>query len=112
MAELVVRSPPQKPWHIPGGMSSPTFWSQAPGVAVELHCLDLHADDVLLLCSDGLDGMTFTEAQIAEFWRSSTPDPQRACERLMEEAKVSGGKDNIFTVIVTRVQSTPATSHA
>lgn len=71
-----------------------------PGVQVELHSLDLHADDVLLLCSDGLTEMV-PEGQIAGILHAEN-DPQRACERLVAEANRLGGKDNI-TAIVSRV---------
>jgi serine/threonine protein phosphatase PrpC len=74
-----------------------------PGVQVELHSLDLHADDVLLLCSDGLTEMV-SEEQIAAVLQEEN-DPQRACERLITEANRLGGKDNV-TVIVTRISAT------
>ena len=67
---------------------------------VELHRLDLRPDDVLLLCSDGLTGM-IPDGRIAVILREE-PDPQRACERLVAEANLHGGKDNI-TVVVAHV---------
>jgi serine/threonine protein phosphatase PrpC len=70
-----------------------------PGVLVELHSLDLHADDVILLCSDGLTEMV-PEDQIAAILQEEN-EPQRACERLVNEANKRGGKDNI-TAIVAR----------
>ncbi len=72
-----------------------------PGVQVELHRLDLHPDDVLLLCSDGLTEM-IPDDRIATILREEH-DPQRACERLVAEANLHGGKDNI-TVIVAHVE--------
>jgi protein phosphatase len=71
-----------------------------PGVRVDLHRLDLHPDDVLLLCSDGLTEM-LPDDRIAAILREE-PDPRRACERLVAEANRHGGKDNI-TVIVAHV---------
>jgi protein phosphatase len=71
-----------------------------PGVQVELHRLDLHPDDVVLLCSDGLTEM-LPDDRIAVLLREE-PDPRRACERLVAEANRHGGKDNI-TVIVAQV---------
>jgi serine/threonine protein phosphatase PrpC len=71
-----------------------------PGVRVELHRLDLHPDDVLLLCSDGLTEM-IPDERIATTLREE-PDPRRACERLVADANRHGGKDNI-TVIVAQV---------
>jgi protein phosphatase len=69
-------------------------------VQVELHRLDLRPDDVLLLCSDGLTEMV-PDDRIAVILREE-PDPQRACERLVAEANLQGGKDNI-TVVVAHV---------
>lgn len=74
-----------------------------PGVQVELHSLDLHPDDVLLLCSDGLTEM-ISEDGIATVLQQEN-DPQRACERLIAEANRLGGKDNV-TAIVARISPT------
>ncbi len=79
------------------------------GVQVELHSLDLHPDDVLLLCSDGLTEMV-SEEHIAAVLQKEN-DPQRACERLITEANRLGGTDNI-TVIVTRISKTGSGPHA
>jgi PPM family protein phosphatase len=68
-----------------------------PGVRVELHWLDLHPDDVLLLCSDGLTGMV-PDDRIAVILREE-PDPRRACERLVAEANRHGGDDNITAIV-------------
>jgi protein phosphatase len=73
-----------------------------PGVRVELHKLDLHPDDVVLLCSDGLTEMV-PDDQIAGILRDEA-DPQRACERLVAAANEQGGRDNI-TVIVARIMA-------
>jgi protein phosphatase len=72
-----------------------------PGVQVELHRRDLHPDDIILLCSDGLTEMIPDEG-IAVILREE-PDPRRACERLVAEANRHGGKDNI-TVLVAHVE--------
>ena len=72
-----------------------------PGVWVELHRLDLHPGDLLLLCSDGLTEMV-SDDRITAILREEH-DPQRACERLLAEANERGGKDNI-TVIVAHVE--------
>jgi protein phosphatase len=71
-----------------------------PGVQVELHRLDLHPDDILLLCTDGLTEM-IPDDRIAAILREED-DPRRACERLVADAKLQGGKDDI-TVIVAHV---------
>ena len=71
------------------------------GVQVELHSLDLHPDDLLLLCSDGLTEMVSEDRLAAVI--AEEAQPQRACERLVAAANEHGGKDNI-TVIIARVQ--------
>ena len=71
-----------------------------PGVDVELHRLDLHADDVLLVCSDGLTEMVSDERISALLQQEN--DPQKACECLVAEANQLGGRDNI-TVVVARI---------
>ena len=72
------------------------------GVKVELHSLELHADDVILLCSDGLTEMV-TEDAIANVLRGE-PNPRMACEKLVREANTRGGRDNI-TAIVARFEN-------
>jgi protein phosphatase len=80
-----------------------------PGVQVELHGLDLHPDDVLLLCTDGLTEMV-PDDRIAVILREED-DPRRACERLVADANQQGGKDNI-TVIVAHVGETARQTQA
>jgi PPM family protein phosphatase len=72
----------------------------APGVSVELHSLDLHPDDQILICSDGLTDAV-SEDRIAQILGQEN-DPKRACDCLVADANQQGGKDNI-TVIVSRV---------
>jgi protein phosphatase len=71
------------------------------GVRAELHSLDLHGRDVLLLCSDGLTDMVPEDRITGILGEEHVP--QRACERLVEEANRRGGKDNI-TAIVAHVE--------
>jgi protein phosphatase len=68
-----------------------------PGVRVELHRLDLHPGDVLLLCSDGLTEMV-PDGRIAVILREEH-DPRRACERLVAEANRHGGTDDITAIV-------------
>jgi serine/threonine protein phosphatase PrpC len=70
-------------------------------VRVELHSLALHAEDVILICSDGLTDM-LTEEQISAILAGES-EPEAACRRLVTEANGRGGKDNI-TVIVAHVK--------
>lgn len=71
------------------------------GVSVELHKLPLEAGDTLLVCSDGLTEMV-PDGEVLDILKAE-PDPQRACDRLVEQANANGGKDNI-TVIVARFE--------
>jgi PPM family protein phosphatase len=71
------------------------------GVKVECHRLELEADDMLLLCSDGLTEMV-SDDRIAAVLQAQR-DPRKACERLVAEANENGGKDNI-TVIAARFE--------
>jgi serine/threonine protein phosphatase PrpC len=70
-------------------------------VQVELHKFDLHTDDVLLLCSDGLTEMV-SDDRIAAILRAER-DPRRACEQLVAEANEQGGSKNV-TVVVARIE--------
>jgi serine/threonine protein phosphatase PrpC len=72
------------------------------GVKVECHQIELEADDMLLLCSDGLTEMV-SDDRIAAVLHARR-DPQEACECLVAEANENGGKDNI-TVIAARFDS-------
>jgi protein phosphatase len=70
-----------------------------PGVMAEVHLVDLHAGDRLLLCSDGLTEMVPDERIAAVLVAEDSPEV--ACRRLIDEANRNGGVDNI-TVIVAR----------
>ena len=80
-----------------------------PGVRAEIHSLDLHDADVVLLCSDGLSEMV-EEEQIAAVLQEES-DPHHACLRLVSEANQRGGKDNI-TAIVAHFRATEPTPFA
>jgi serine/threonine protein phosphatase PrpC len=51
----------------------------------------------LLLCTDGLSGLVSPTAIGA---LASTPDPNGACDRLVESALSAGGYDNVTVVLV------------
>lgn len=67
-------------------------------VQVDLTYVDLRADDILILCSDGLSGMIRSEdirGVVVEL-----EDPEPVCARLIECANEAGGHDNITVVVV------------
>lgn len=67
-------------------------------VQVDLTYVDLRADDILLLCSDGLSGMIRSEdirGVVLEL-----EEPELICSRLIECANEAGGHDNITVVVV------------
>jgi PPM family protein phosphatase len=69
-----------------------------PDVEVDVYVLDTSAGDRILLCSDGLFGMIDDDVILAVLDREK--DPQRAAERLCEEAVEAGGADNVTTVVI------------
>jgi protein phosphatase len=72
-------------------------------VQVDTYRHQLRSDDRLILCSDGLWEMVRDEG--LEEVLLSEPDPQRACDRLIENANLAGGEDNISVIIVQAVGS-------
>ena len=60
--------------------------------------LDVREGDRLLLCTDGLTNMVDRD-RIQEILRSE-PDPQAACDRLIDAANRAGGDDNITVIVV------------
>ena len=52
----------------------------------------------LLLCSDGLWGVV-SEREIFNLVTTS-PDPQQACQALIDAANAAGGPDNISVILV------------
>lgn len=68
-------------------------------VEIDVHQIQLADDDRLLLCTDGLTDMV-SDDEIAQTLKRR-PDPQDACQTLVEQALNHGGRDNI-TVILAR----------
>ncbi|HOU13751.1 MAG TPA: protein phosphatase 2C domain-containing protein [Anaerolineae bacterium] len=75
-------------------------------VEVETFEIKLEPADRLLLCCDGLWEMVHDE-QIARVLQA-TPDPQAACDILVERANEAGGEDNISVILVDIQAYTPA----
>ncbi|WP_438354537.1 PP2C family protein-serine/threonine phosphatase [Microbacterium sp. CJ88] len=70
-----------------GSDGEPDFW-----------LLPAEAGDRILVCSDGLSG-ELAEARIDAVLRSEA-DPQAAATRLVHEAMLHGGRDNITAIVV------------
>ena len=69
-------------------------------IDVVVSYLSLRANDVLLLCSDGLSGKMMNEEMAALV--AEAADLREACDKLIELANERGGEDNI-TVLLARV---------
>jgi serine/threonine protein phosphatase PrpC len=81
-------------WNVLGGRSDE--------LSVDVSKLTLEADDVLLLCTDGLYEMV--PAETLEELLKSSENAAATCRKLVDLANENGGKDNI-TVIVSRFLS-------
>lgn len=73
----------------------------------DLNTTPLNAEDLLLLCSDGLTKMLDDDV-IASILSKADGDPKLACHDLIEEALRRGGEDNV-TVIVCAYMTTGKT---
>lgn len=74
-----------------GTVAVPDFW-----------LLPAEAGDRILVCSDGVSGELSSE-QIARVLRSE-PDAQQAATRLVHEAMLHGGRDNVTAVVVDALE--------
>jgi serine/threonine protein phosphatase PrpC len=72
----------------------------ASSVVPDIFNVTLEHDDILLLSTDGLHGLV-RDAEIEELLRAN-PNPERACDALIEAALAAGGTDNV-TVALLRV---------
>jgi PPM family protein phosphatase len=67
-------------------------------VEVDESVVAVREGDRILLCSDGLYSMVDDGAMRETL--AATPDPQEACERLVEMANAAGGMDNITVLVL------------
>jgi serine/threonine protein phosphatase PrpC len=65
----------------------------------------LAADDVLLLCSDGLTDMLEDDALLTIVQETLGSGPEVTCQRLVDAANARGGHDNITVQVLLVVQS-------
>jgi protein phosphatase len=81
-------------------------------VEVDTLSLDLAADDLVLLCSDGLSAMV-RDDEIARLLEESERDPYLAAETLVRAANAAGGEDNVTVVVFELLEGeAPATPAA
>lgn len=65
-------------------------------IDIDIYSVEINADDVFIICSDGLTNM-IDEARIQKIFES-TKDMKKACELAIESAIEKGGKDNITVI--------------
>ena len=70
---------------------------------LDLSIREVRVGDRYLLCSDGLSGPV-SEDTIAETLRTA-PEPQDACEQLVELALRAGGPDNVSAIVADVVET-------
>ncbi|MDR1162126.1 MAG: protein phosphatase 2C domain-containing protein [Tannerellaceae bacterium] len=80
----------------PSSCSLTRFAGMPAPATPEAFICNVEPGDRILLCSDGLYGMTGDEI-LPQLMRSSR-NPERICSRLIEQANASGGNDNISVV--------------
>lgn len=71
-------------------------------IDVDVYSVEVEPGDRVLLCSDGLTDMV-RERDI-ERLLAGEPDPQRAAERLVDEANEAGGVDNVTVVVLDVIE--------
>ncbi len=69
-----------------------------PDIDIDLHTHRVRAGDVLLLCSDGLNGM-LSDDHIRDILMVN-PDPYAAAKELVVAANAAGGEDNTSVIVV------------
>ncbi len=69
----------------------------SPELEVDILSLTMEADDMMVLCTDGLTNM-LCEDEIFE--TAGNNQPEAACEQLIEAAKKHGGEDNVTVIII------------
>jgi protein phosphatase len=99
MARSGLISPSEKDRHPWRHVVTNLLGGSEQGVRAEVHLLDLHPGDGLVLCTDGLTDMVPDEAIAAAL--AAEADPEAACRRLIDEANRNGGEDNV-TLVVAR----------
>jgi len=68
-------------------------------VLVDVQTLQTEVGDIMLLCSDGLNGM-LTDDQICNIINNNNTDMGAACAALIDAANQQGGEDNCTVVLI------------
>ncbi|HET6816975.1 MAG TPA: PP2C family serine/threonine-protein phosphatase [Mycobacteriales bacterium] len=76
-------------------------------IELDLSVREAHPGDRYLLCTDGLSGVVSEETMLEAL---RVPDPQAACDRLVELALRAGGPDNITCIVADIVDDAAADS--
>ena len=80
-------------------------WDGHPTVKVDAVAGDLYRGEILVLCTDGLTGEV-DDADIAALLRDVKPIAERA-RRLVDQANVNGGSDNITVALIPAPANAP-----
>lgn len=67
-----------------------------PYVEPDIRARNIEKDDILMMCSDGLTNMVKEK----EIYQIVKENPQEAAEKLIMQANLAGGYDNITVVII------------
>jgi protein phosphatase len=78
-----------------------------PTVEIETNDHEARAEDIFLLCSDGLTDM-IDDGSIASTLSSFAAQPEQGAIRLVEMANEHGGRDNVSVIVVRVKQAFPA----
>lgn len=73
-------------------------------VEVDVKTVDLHENDTLLLCSDGLSNLV-NDSDLKEIGVQTQGNLEEACRSLVDLANNRGGEDNITVVMITNEPS-------
>lgn len=103
MVRHQVLTPEQASRHFLRHIVTSSVGGSKPGLEVEAHRLTLAADDVLLLCTDGLTEMLSDD--VINSILTANREPKAACRRLVAEANERVSQDNV-TVIVSHFSTT------
>jgi protein phosphatase len=77
---------------------------------VDCSSVPLRPDDLLVLCSDGLNKM-LEDDDIAKLLSATPGDSARACHDLVEESLRRGGEDNVTVIVCAASRNAPRHSH-